>query len=258
MSREGCAVAARISLRCRGTHDNPYEEDDMRGIRRTVALAVAAIATMTGSAHADMIGAGNGTGIKDWLAVYQDVGNGHSARGLCEYAVNASQGGGVYGHFETWVEAYTGGPFSGSTDATMEVTCTYYGTATGTLVMSDSGTSTPVGYSHDQAAGRPTKVCLTAKVVWSNGDTFNVVNRCQQGRVVFWKDEIISVAVSLDDGTNGVVDGATGTAVSCADVNPTRSCAGIAAAYARETAAMVASGHTPSVALDVVANPPVG
>lgn len=230
----------------------------MARIRRTAALALAAATVVTGSAHADVIGAGNGTGIKDWLAVYEDVGNGHSARGLCEYAVNASPGGGVYGHFETWVEAYTGSSLSTSTDATLEVTCTYYNTATGTLVMTDSGTTSPVGYSHDQAAGRPTKVCLTAKVVWSNGDTFNVVNRCQQGRVVFWKDELVSAALSLDDGTNTIVDRGTGTAVACAEVNPTRSCAGIATAYAQETAALVSSGHTPGVALDVTANPPVG
>jgi hypothetical protein len=224
--------------------------------RKVLALAVAAATCAGGAAYAGPVGSGAGTGIVDWFAIYQDVGNGHSARSYCEYAVNP----GPTGHFEAGANAMTGGSLSPSYDAAkVQISCTFYGTSTGTLVLSDSTTnsSTATAPSVDQAVGRPTKICMTARVEWDNGDVFSVVNRCRTRRIDWWRTEV-ALSVGLDDRTEAIVDGGTGTGIGCTEAASgiaSGSCAGRATAYAKETAATAGGDYQPGVVVEIGTGP---
>jgi hypothetical protein len=181
--------------------------------RRALALALAAVACGATGAQAGPIGSGTGTGIKDWLSVYQDVGHGHAGRGLCEYAVDP----GPTGHFEAGLDATTGGSFNVSQDVvSLDVTCTFYGTATGTLVLHDSTGASPAVDVVDQGVKRPTNICLNARIEWTNGDVFSVSNYCQRGRVS-WRDDLTFAEVGLSSGTDSLVDAGTGAGIGCTD-----------------------------------------
>jgi hypothetical protein len=225
-------------------------------MRKAVALAAVATATFAGGAQAGPVGSGAGTGIMDWLAVYQDVGNGHSARSYCEYATDP----GPYGHFEAGTEAMTGGTFNGSTDVTsLDVSCTFYGTPTGTVTLTRTTGTTPAARSYDQTpAGRPTKVCLTANVHWTNGDVFSVVNKCQAGRVHAWRDDI-AVAVGIDERTDGTIDNVTGTAVDCtATAASVTECTNRVKGLARTVSSISGSPYQPGVEVSIQTAPGTG
>jgi hypothetical protein len=239
----------------------------MRITRTTAALALAVAAATAGTAHASNVsgaigtvtgltGVGNGgsSGIQDWYAVNRDLGNGHYAHFLCEYALEPDG----TGHFEADAEALVNGTLTPSPDATdLRITCTYYGTPNGSpsFPLSASASANPAARSANGAAGRPTKICMTGSVTWANGDVASVTDLCQTRRLWVARDDLAKAAVGVDSGTDSILDGATGTAVGC--TSPAGGCASRAQEFAHTTVRTVSNGYRPGVEVSVE-TPPAG
>jgi len=221
----------------------------MRIGRKAAALALLAAASFAGSAQAGPIGSGTGTGIKDWLSLYQDLGNGHSARALCEYAVNP----GPVGHFEAGANAFTGGSLSPSADAAKVAgTCDFYATSSGTLPLTDTQYSSRAAVDpYDRGARRPPLVCLTADVTWKNGDTIHF-HKCQRARL-FVQFEDVAVEIGPSTGTDRVIDTAGNGATGCA--NPAAALTRCANGAQEVVATVTAEDFQPGVDVSVSTGP---
>jgi hypothetical protein len=236
----------------------------MRITRTTAVLALAVAAVTTGTAHASIVGgvigtvttlsgtgSGGSSGIQDWFATNL-YGASHQTTPYCEYALEPDGSG----HFEAGATASDDGTLSGSRTVTrLDVTCTFYGTPNGAPSF-PLAASAPLGApsaSLNGSAGRPTKICMTVHATWSDGDAVSVTDLCRARRIWVTRDEVASVGVGLDSGTDAILDGATGTALGC--TSPAGGCASRAQSFAGETASTAGGGYRPGVEVSVETPP---